>query len=126
MRMITGLLALSLIVASCGDDANGVVALDATDSGTAVTVSVGDVVTIQLDSNPSTGYSWGVPTDLGILALTDERWIEDSDLVGAPGVTELEFEVIASGSWTLDLEYRRPWVTDEPAEQTFTVTFDSG
>jgi inhibitor of cysteine peptidase len=124
MRVITRLLVLSLLVVSCGDD-NGEIALDAEDSGTTVQVTTGDVVTVELESNPSTGYSWVVPEDLGLLELRDERWVEDSELVGAPGTTHLEFEVTGTGTMTLDLEYRRPWLSDEPAERTFTITIVS-
>lgn len=121
MRVITGLLALSLLLVSCGDD-TGTIVLDADDSGSTVQATVGDIVIIELESNPSTGYSWLIPDDLGILELLDERWIGDSDLTGSPGTAHLEFEVKATGTWTLDLEYRRPWEDGVPADRTFMVT----
>ena len=120
MRVICGLIALSLLLAACGDD-TGAVVLDAADSGTTIQADVGDIVVIELESNPSTGYSWILPVDLGILDLVDERWVGDSDLTGSPGTTHLEFEVVGTGTWTLDLEYRRPW-EDAAPDRTFAVT----
>jgi inhibitor of cysteine peptidase len=125
MRVITLFLLLSVSLPACGDD-TGSITLDMNDSGTTIDVMVGDVVTIELESNPSTGYSWVLPDDLDGVELRDERWVGDSDLVGSPGISRLELEVVDEGTRTLHVEYRRPWETDGPAERVFTITIVAG
>ena len=42
-------------------------------------------------------------------------------LVGAGGNETFRFTASAAGTTTLSLEYRRPWETDQPAAQTYTL-----
>jgi inhibitor of cysteine peptidase len=92
--------------------------------GESVRVGIGQVVEVALPSNPSTGYSWQVVEVPEFLVQTGPAGFEseaEPDVVGAGGTELLRFEVSASGSGALRLEYRRPWESDAPAREVFEV-----
>jgi inhibitor of cysteine peptidase len=87
--------------------------------------------TVDLPSNPTTGYSWQLakPLDEDILELVSTEFEEkkpegegeEGEIVGAPGVEKWTFKAIGEGSTEIDLEYVRPWETDEPPEEEKTI-----
>lgn len=119
---------LAMAVTGCGDGSGSVTRLTEAADGSTVTLAVGDELVVALESNASTGYAWQVVTPVPeVLEQAGEaRYLapEDQDVVGAPGTEELTFDVVATGSGTLELVYVRSW--EEPAEPaaTFTVTVD--
>ena len=88
-------------------------------------VSVGDTITIELCSNPTTGFEWKYET-VGKIVLeeTDYEYIapESDGTVGAAGKEVWTFEAIEEGTTELRMEYSRPWEGGEQAEWTYTVT----
>ncbi len=92
-------------------------------AGQRVQVSSGQVLGINLEANPSTGYSWEVSTtNPGILQQTGEpEFKSDSTLVGAPARQLIRFKVIAPGECKLELIYHRPWEKGTPPERSFSV-----
>ena len=98
--------------------------LAAEDDGAEVRVDVGDEIEIALEGNPTTGYTWAVADAAGgIVELKGEiKFTAQSDLVGAGGMQELEFEAVREGTGELRLIYHRPFEQGvEPLEE-FTVT----
>jgi len=98
-------------LAACGNS-DPRVALDGSDSGREVVVASGDEFQIDLESNPSTGYSWSL--ELGpaasILTLQSSSYsVVETDLVGAGGIETFVFEAIGPGAAILRLEYVRPF-----------------
>ena len=88
-------------------------------------VSPGETITIELCSNPTTGYKWKYET-IGkiILKETSYKFIEpgDAEAVGASGKEVWTFEVVETGKTELRMEYTRPWEGGEQAEWTYNVT----
>jgi inhibitor of cysteine peptidase len=76
------------------------------------TLKPGEEFTIELKSNPSTGYSWemsGTP-DKGVAVFVQKEYAQsDSGLVGAPGAEHWSFRAVGSGRTTIDFRYIRPW-----------------
>jgi inhibitor of cysteine peptidase len=99
-----------------------------TDNGSNVTLAVGDAVSVQLDSNPSTGYSWQITSDdKTVLEAVGEPTFDlgagKTPVPGAGGQQTFNFKAVGKGTTTLTLVYVRPWeknVTPTPAN-TFTV-----
>ncbi|MDO8879982.1 MAG: protease inhibitor I42 family protein [Coriobacteriia bacterium] len=94
------------------------------DDGESVRVGVGQVLEVALPSNATTGYSWQVVEVPAFLTQSGESVFEapeDDDVVGAGGTEMLRFEVTGAGSGVLLLEYRRPWESEAPARETFTL-----
>lgn len=99
--------------------------LTAGDNGHEVTIKQGQILTISLESNPTTGYGWQVvEMDASILAQSGETEYRQTSgtegLAGAGGVETLRFEALAAGQTTLTLGYMRSWESVPPLE-TFTL-----
>jgi predicted secreted protein/putative hemolysin len=90
--------------------------LTESDNDKPVTLKVGDTLTVQLNSNPSTGYSWKVISDnADILEQVGEPQFSLGDktpVPGAGGTETFTFLAKAKGTTTLTLLYSRPWETN--------------
>jgi len=98
--------------------------LDADDDGAAVAVRTGDVITVVVKGNPTTGYAWTAAlgeADAAILEQMGEpAYVPDSDLIGSGGTYTFRFRAVAAGEAVLKLAYARPWESVPPLE-TFSV-----
>jgi inhibitor of cysteine peptidase len=117
------LMSLALVGASCdSDDDDDEIIIRESQSGSEVVVSTGDRILVILDSQPSTGYTWGI-TELDeavVRRCGDPGFSASSDVVGAPGVDRWPFKAEAVGETTLKMEYRRSWEGGSP-ERRFEV-----
>jgi C1A family cysteine protease len=78
----------------------------------------GEVLTLNLESNPSTGYGWQVQgLDTRILRQLDAtEWMPyTQDKLGGSGTQVLRFAAVGTGRTTLNLAYIRSWETGSPA-----------
>ena len=108
------------LFSGCGT--NGTHLTDA-DNGKQVNVKSGEVITLTLESNPTTGYSWQViKINNAILTqVGDVEYKSDGRTIpGAGGMETFRFEAVGTGETTLELGYMRPWESVPPIE-TFTV-----
>jgi len=114
-----------LALTGCTGDGSDVT-LTMEDDGSSVRLRRGSTLTVELESNPSTGYSWAVITQPAILSSTGEpEYIEPESadgVVGAPGTERFEFRGANAGTDVLEFEYARSWETTAPPEDTFKVT----
>ncbi|MBN2489102.1 MAG: protease inhibitor I42 family protein [Methanosarcinaceae archaeon] len=102
--------------------------LGAEDAGDVFDVEKGQFVVINLEANPTTGYTWEVkePVDELILKrVGDIEFDPESELIGAGGMQTIRFEVIDEGQATIELVYHRPWETDVEPLETFSVQITS-
>lgn len=101
--------------------------IGAAEDGKKVEVQQGKLLTITLDSNPSTGYTWEV-TQSGdpLLKQKGEALFTQSagseKVVGAGGTQTFRFETTGTGETTLKLIYHRSWEKDVEPLQIYTVT----
>ena len=119
ITVIFGLLLTALSACSPAKE----VKLDAGDDGSQVELDAGQTLVVNLEGNPTTGYTWeAAELDEQVLRQVGETEFKpESDAIGAGGVQTLSFETANSGQTTLNLVYHRPWEADvEPAE-TFSV-----
>jgi predicted secreted protein len=82
----------------------------------AVSAAVGDVLTVTLCSNPSTGFSWENPKfdDSTVMQLTDHATAQaTSGAAGAAGTETFTFKSLKSGKSTITMDYSRPWTGGE-------------
>ncbi|HNW58094.1 MAG TPA: protease inhibitor I42 family protein [bacterium] len=79
---------------------------------------------VELESNPSTGFSWQVDKhDTAHVRLLREEFIPgERERLGAPGKQFFHFQAMATGRTPLIMEYRRPWERDAAPAKTFSVT----
>jgi predicted secreted protein len=92
-----------------------------------VTVVLGQVFTVTLESNPSTGYRWewvdhqdSIVEQMGE-AQFKPRETGDPPLVGAGGWESSDFKAVHQGQMTLKLVYRRPWEEGVEPLKTFSL-----
>jgi len=92
--------------------------------GAPIKVKAGQIFTIRMESNPTTGYSWQLSEDLNnIIVLVTNAFIPpDSKLCGAGGHELWTFKAIGEGQTNILMKYVRPWEKDQPARKNvFTV-----
>lgn len=115
------------LFSGCG--ANGT-SLTEADNGKTINLQPGETLTLTLESNPTTGYSWQVlELDNAVLVPEGDPEYKQSSgaegLVGAGGTETFRFKTIGSGETSLSLGYMRPWESVPPVE-TFTIQVDVG
>ncbi len=136
--------ALLVVLVTCGTPRP--VELGSNDSGSELRLDIGDEFIVELESNPSTGYSWELldPNTIPMVRLDSSVYTApDSDLVGAAGTQTFTFEAVEFGAGVVRLEYIRtfdeviipdrvveyivivdgaPWPPDGPRPSTTSVT----
>lgn len=121
--IIASLLILSVMLAACGS-VNEVSVWDA-DAGGQVDLHAGQILTVSLESNPTTGYLWQVARyDDAILHQLGEAEFKqggEEGLVGAGGIETFRFETVRTGETSLELMYVRPWEQGVTPEKMFTI-----
>lgn len=98
--------------------------VDETDAGKNIQLSVGDILSITLTSNPSTGYTWETETiaDPLLEQIGDGTYQSSSNLVGASGKLTLQFKAIKAGTQTLTLDYHRSFEKGVAPAKTYQIT----
>ncbi len=99
------------------------------DANKTVPAAVGDLVIVELEANPSTGFGWeAAPAAMdSVLVLKSKKFLslsqlnpEIAPLPGQGGLTTFTYQVVGTGKGTISLSYRRPWEKDvEPAKKFF-------
>jgi serine/threonine protein kinase/predicted secreted protein len=81
------------------------------DSEKTIRLRPGGILSITLDSNPSTGYSWEVDSiDNQVLDQVGEpEFKPDGNAPGSGGKVSLKFIALKPGETILRLVYKRPW-----------------
>lgn len=117
------LLALLLIVVVLITLSPREVHLTAAENGGTIELKEGHVVSITLEANPTTGYTWEVVEgDEEVVRRVGEiEFQPESEAIGAGGVQIIRFEIVNAGQTTLKLVYHRPWETGVEPLETFSI-----
>jgi len=81
-------------------------------------VPQGKIITIALNANPTTGFSWRLVSisDKNVLEFVKKEFLATGGkLVGAGGVENWSFKTLKGGQAVIVLEYSRSWEKDIPA-----------
>ena len=123
--LLLGVIAAAmLVITACAKLPNDV-SVNASSSGKQVELFVGGTLTVTLDSNATTGYSWELTgiSDTGVLQKTDNKYVAPtSSLVGAGGKEVWTFQTLTAGTTTLSMEYSQPWTGGQKGAEHFTLT----
>jgi inhibitor of cysteine peptidase len=96
-----------------------------------VEVKTGDVFTVALDSNATTGFSWTKQVkiaDGNILKQTGHEYVaprandDTKPVAGMAGIEEWWFMAGQAGITTATMSYSRPWEGGEKDVRTFVLT----
>ena len=102
--------------------------ITADQNGQTVNVAVGQRFAIELVGVPTAGYVWApaqVPAFISPAGETSGNTTQAQSQPGFTGGNHWEvtmFTATAAGTGEIVMEQRRPWETNEPANQTFRVT----
>lgn len=126
--LVSFILFAALAISGCRPkpQTTGAVTVDASSAGGDVSVPLDQLLIVQLQSNPTTGYSWGVlECDLAVLEpLGDPEYVESQpgkQLAGSGGWEVFRFQPQSAGQAHLKLGYRRPWEKDVEPVETFEI-----
>lgn len=120
-------ISIAILLLSGGCSTTSEINMDVNSNGTQKELACGQTLSITLESNPSTGYSWQVTeVDKAVLHQSGGPEFKSSSannppMPGAGGTETFRFETIGTGTTTLKLVYVRPWEKDVPPVKTFTV-----
>ena len=97
-----------------------------------VSVVSGDKMIIQLDENPTTGFSWNIVKDktsnkIPMLALTNTHFTQKSDdefTKGQAGVKSFTFEALYAGHDDVEFVYAKIWELEKVLSYNGTVDLD--
>ena len=119
-KILVALLALGVAAVFLGGCAGGSqetpaevpAEVDAGDASAPVALKVGQTVKIDLEENPSTGYTWQWECDVpDAVELVGDDYVQGGEegMVGAPGVRTLRFQALAPATATISLAYAQDW-----------------
>ena len=99
------------------------------DNGKTVKVAVDGTVTLTLESNPTTGFSWiGVDkADKDILKLERNDYKEKdhpAGMLGVGGRNTIVYRALKKGKAKIDLTYMQPWEPDSKFNTNYSVTVE--
>lgn len=86
-----------------------------------VSVVAGDVLVVDLDETPSSGYRWDAQVPDGMTVLGDEWHAPANDGIGGQGIRRFWFSADAPGHAVVALEQSRPWRADVVERHEFAV-----
>lgn len=87
----------------------------------------GETLIIELEENPTTGFSWIFEYDPTVLELIDDEYQPDraeTAISGSGGIHHYEFKGLSEGETTLTFKYLKSWEGEESAEDTKTFEVD--
>jgi predicted secreted protein len=88
----------------------------------AVTVDVGELVTIRLPENATTGFVWSVEVGPGLVVEADRMLPPRGAAPGAAGEHVVRVRAEQRGRWEVRLRQRREWEDAAAREECVTVT----
>ncbi len=99
------------------------------DNGKTVKVAVDGTITLTLESNPTTGFSWtGVDkVDKDILKLERNDYKQNASpagMVGVGGRDTIVYRALKKGKAKIDLTYMQPWEPDSKFNTNYSVTVE--
>ncbi|MGD9782066.1 MAG: protease inhibitor I42 family protein [Kiritimatiellia bacterium] len=122
--ILIGIFLVASLLTGCGDSSADDLALTEAQNGETVALEPGDMFSVELSGNPTTGYEWTVVRiDAEFLRLAESSYDSDSSAIGSGGAYVFRFETLKAGETTLALAYRRPWETTA-SDRAFTLVVD--
>jgi inhibitor of cysteine peptidase len=95
-------------------------------NGSQFELNKGDLLTLRLESNPSTGYSWQIAgNDEKLMELMGEPTSETPErklIVGGIEYRIFRFKALTRGTNVLELQYKRIWEKEKEPLKTFRIT----
>lgn len=127
------MMVLAMSLTACGPAPKPPVPVEVseTDAGDSIRKKPGETFTLELDSNPSTGYRWALDgkEDATVVKKLSDEFVSrphPPGMVGVGGTERWKFQAVKPGKTALHFTYRRPFEKEsEPArERTINVLIE--
>ena len=93
--------------------------------GQTVPAKVGNVLSLELPSNPGSGYGWSLNSlDNTLLELIETRFLATRDVPGSGGLQVWAVRARAAGRARISLKHWRPWEGEPSVIARFAVEVD--
>jgi inhibitor of cysteine peptidase len=121
--LLMGVITVSIVtlMTACSKIPNRV-SVNESSNGKQVEVAVNGTITVTLDSNATTGYSWqlsGISDSSVLEKLNNVYDAPTGGLMGAGGKEVWTFKTLADGKATLSMEYDQPWAGGQKNAKSF-------
>jgi inhibitor of cysteine peptidase len=123
--LLIGLISIALLATTACSVSAQELSVNESYSGKQVEIAKGGSLTITLESNSTTGYSWELKEigDTSILKKIDNKYEAPTNgLIGAAGKEVWNFKALKTGKTTLNMEYSQPWEGGEKGAKIFILT----
>jgi inhibitor of cysteine peptidase len=93
-------------------------------NGATVNVNTGAIITVKLQENPTTGFSWNLTTTPGLQVMNDtyKPMYTTGKMVGSGGTHIWDISAVATGEQKIKAVYMRSWEPTTTNETTFSMT----
>ena len=123
------LMATLVVVSACSSALEAMapneVQVDNSYTGKEVEIAQDGILTITLESNPTTGFAWEVKdiANKDVVEFTSNEFqASETGLIGGGGAEVWTFKALAQGKTAITMEYSRPWEGGEKAVEVFKLT----
>ncbi len=94
------------------------------DNGRTITLSRNSIVKIQLDENPTTGYSWNTTASSGIQVLSSSFISSAPGRFGAGGTHTWVLKITGTGTQQFSGIYKQPWMPESADDLMYEISFN--
>lgn len=115
-------LALGTALVACSDDSESSGSVPVYHQGDSITVDNGEEFVIELDANPSTGYTWDAGKNPNVKLVSSKQVSSKGAPPGASGTQRMTFKAYKTGTSKLELAYARQFEGGVPPAKT--ASFD--
>ncbi len=128
MKLISVFLMTTVLLGlfACSSGAPRELSVDITNSGKEVALAAGGTLTITLESNITTGYSWEETANIGdklVLQQTGHKYEPPATpALGAGGKEVWTIKALKAGESTISMGYGRPFEPGVAPAKTFNLT----
>jgi inhibitor of cysteine peptidase len=110
---------------ACSSATPKALSVDIASSGKEVTLAAGGMLTVTLESNITTGYSWSENASIAdktVIQQTDHKYQPPATPIpGAGGKEVWTFKALKAGKLTISMEYKRPFEPTVAPAKTFSL-----
>jgi inhibitor of cysteine peptidase len=126
MKLLSALIVLALVAGAAALPGCGGGNKTYTEQDTSIKAKVGSQFVIELQSNRTTGYQWGLSgtPDPAVVKKISSKYVQPENAqqrLGAGGIEQWTFEATGKGSTKIEMAYTRSFEQQAPPQ---TVTFD--
>ena len=125
VRGYTGPLSPSVIVPVYPAASIPTTTYTAKDNGKTLSIVKNSIVKVQLEENPTTGYSWNITASPGIQVVSSSYQSSGMGRFGAGGIHTWVIKITGTGLQQFSGVYKQAWMPASHEDSTYVLSFTS-